>query len=171
VVSERLVPLGEIVTTHGLDGWLILNPFNSETTALSSRQVVFLQKDGICSAHELESSKQYKRQFLIKLRAATGIDVAKQWVGFTLCVKEEALNSLPPGQYYHYQVIGFEVFILSGECVGTVTRIWSTPGADIYVVQGETKEFLIPAVKDIVEKVDFAAGRLIINPPDGLLDL
>ena len=43
--------------------------------------------------------------------------------------------------------------------------------ADLYVVQGATKEHLIPAVKDIIEKVDFASGKMIINPPEGLLDL
>jgi len=39
------------------------------------------------------------------------------------------------------------------------------------VVTGEHKEHLIPAVKEIVEKIDFAAGKMTINPPPGLLDL
>ena len=49
-------------------------------------------------------------------------------------------------------------------------RLWSTPGGDLYVVQGEAKEYLIPVTKEIVEKVDLTAGRMIINPPEGLLD-
>jgi ribosomal 30S subunit maturation factor RimM len=47
----------------------------------------------------------------------------------------------------------------------------STPSGDLYVVQGEVKEHLIPVTKEIVEKIDFAAGRMIINPPSGLLEL
>jgi 16S rRNA processing protein RimM len=47
----------------------------------------------------------------------------------------------------------------------------STPGGDLLVVQGTDKEHLIPANREIVEKVDFTSGKLIINPPDGLLDL
>ncbi len=76
-----------------------------------------------------------------------------------------------PGEYYQYQVIGLEVFDLHGARIGVITRTWPTPGGELYVVRGEDKDHLIPAVKEIVEKVDFAAGKMIINPPDGLLDL
>jgi 16S rRNA processing protein RimM len=169
--SELLVPIGEIVTTHGLDGWLKFNPFNPETTALTSAQCLFLERDGLRSSHELESSKPYKTQFLIKLRDVNGIAAAEKWVGSTVHVQEDSLDSLKPGEYYHYQAIGLEVFDVKGDRIGVITRTCSTPGADLYVVQGATKEHLIPAVKDIIEKVDFGSGRMIINPPEGLLDL
>ncbi len=170
-VSERLVPLGEIVTTHGLEGWLKMAPFNPDTRSLSSAREVVLEKDGRRSAHELESSKPYKGQLLVKLRGLDGIEDAKKWVGATLCLPEAALDSLDPGQYYHYQVIGLEVYDIKGERIGRITRTWSTPGGELYVVQGATKEHLIPAAKEIIEKVDFFAGKVIIKPPEGLLDL
>jgi|SRR5919197_555306 16S rRNA processing protein RimM len=170
-VSEQLVPIGEIVTTHGLDGWMKFNPFNPETTALTSARSLFLERDGLRSSHEVESSKPYKTQFLIKLRDVNGIAAAEKWVGSTVYVQEQSLDSLKPGEYYHYQAIGLEVFNLEGDRIGVITRTWSTPGSDLYVVQGATKEHLIPAVKDIIEKVDFTSGTMIINPPEGLLDL
>jgi 16S rRNA processing protein RimM len=100
-----------------------------------------------------------------------GIDEAERWVGAKLFVSEAALDALKPGQYYHYQVVGFEVVHLNGESVGKITSIMSTPGGEIYVVRGEAKEHLIPAVKEIIEEVDFTAGKMVINPPPGLLDL
>ena len=108
---------------------------------------------------------------MIKLRGVNSIDEAKQWIGFQFCVPETALQPLKPGEYYHYQVIGLEVLDLNGARIGVIIRTWSTPGGDLYVVRGADKEHLIPAVKEIVDKVDFAAGKMIINPPDGLLDL
>jgi len=132
---------------------------------------VFLEKQGYRAAHVLDSSKPQGRQRLIKLRGVNCIEAAKKWVGFDLCVPETALQPLKPGEYYHYQVIGLEVLDLNGARIGIITRMWSTPGGDLYVVRGADKEHLIPAVKEIVEKVDFAAGQMIINPPDGLLDL
>ena len=45
-MAEPLVPLGEIVGTHGLKGWLKLNPFNPATTALSSSSEVIVEKSG-----------------------------------------------------------------------------------------------------------------------------
>ena len=165
------MPVGEIVATHGLVGWLKVNPFNPETTAIAGDRQLILEKDGRRTAQDLESSKRNKRQILIKLRGVDGIDDARKWVGAILCVDADALEPLEPGQYYHYQVVGLEVYALAGERIGVITRVWSTPGGELYVVQGAKKEHLVPAVKEIIEKVDFAAGRVIINPPKGLLDL
>lgn len=148
-----------------------MNPYNPETTVFSAAREVFLEQQGKRSAHELESSKPHHRQFLIKLSGINGIEEARKWVGFDLCVAENALQRLQPGEYYHYQAIGLEVLDLNGERIGVITHTWSTPGGELYVVQGVEKEHLIPAVKEIVERVDLAAGKMIINPPPGLLDL
>jgi len=52
-----------------------------------------------------------------------------------------------------------------------VTRIWAKEGGDLYVVTGAEKEYLIPAVSEIIERVDLSRGQIIINPPAGLLEL
>jgi 16S rRNA processing protein RimM len=148
-----------------------VNPYNPETKLFSAPREVFLERDGNRSMYELASSKSQGRQFLIKLSAINGIDEAQKCVGFELCVAENALESLQPGEYYHYQAIGFEVIDLNGSLVGVITGILSTPAGELYVVRGAEKEHLIPAIKEFIEKVDLAAGKLIINPPPGLLDL
>ena len=84
---------------------------------------------------------------------------------------EESLAAPAPGEYYHYQVIGLEVFDTTGARIGTLKQIWSTPGSELYVVAGADKEHLIPAVKEIISEVDLAAGRMIVDLPAGLLDL
>lgn len=170
-MAEQLVPLGELVATHGLDGWLRLNPFNPHSETLAPGLEVYLDKSGARSNHEIESSKPHKRQFLIKLRGVNHIDSARQHIGATLLVDDAALATLEPGQYYQYQVIGFQVVDIDGRLIGTLVSTLSTGGGELYVVQGSTKEHLIPAVKEIVEKVDFGEKKMVINPPDGLLDL
>ena len=167
----RLIPFGEIVTTHGLDGWLKLYPFNPETTALSSIDKIYIEEGGQNSAYELESSKPYRQQFLIKLRGVDGIANGQKYVGLVVSVAEESLPKLAPGEFYLYQAVGLEVVDGAGTRLGTITRIWATAGGQFYVVQNGNKELLIPAVKEIVERVDFVAGKMIINPPEGLLDL
>lgn len=170
-MTERLVPLGEIVTTHGLEGWLKLRPFNPDTTALNSIREVYLQREGVRSLHQLEAFRPHNRQIIFKLQGVDCIDAAKLLVGAMLCVTEASLPALEPGQYYHFQAIGLEVFDIRGNRLGTVTGTWSAGGGEVYVVAGSGKEFLIPAVKEIVENIDFDAGIMIINPPDGLLNL
>jgi 16S rRNA processing protein RimM len=170
-MHEPLVPIGEIVTTHGLAGWLKLNPFNRETSALTRGAAVLLErKNAEPSAHEIEAVRPHRRQWLLKLKGIDSIEAAGQWIGARLCVDALALENLQPGEYYHYQVIGFEVFSVSGERVGRIASTLSTPGGELYVVHGE-REHLIPAVRELIAKVDFTARRVIIDPPDGLLDL
>jgi 16S rRNA processing protein RimM len=170
-MAEPVVPLGEIVTTHGLHGWLKLNLFNLNTTALSGGVEVILEKAGARSIRRLEASRLQGHRFLIKLNDVDSIEQAMQFVGSTLLVGEKDLESLAPGQYYHYQVIGFEVFAATGERLGTISSTLSTPAGELYVVQGTDKEHLIPAVKEFIDKVDFSTRKMIINPPEGLLDL
>jgi ribosomal 30S subunit maturation factor RimM len=105
-VTAGLVALGEIVTTHGVAGWLKLNPYNLESPLLSALGEVILEKDGACATVEVESTRPHRRQILLKLRGIETIDGAHEWVGWTLCVKEEALERPAAGQYYHYRVIG-----------------------------------------------------------------
>jgi 16S rRNA processing protein RimM len=150
---------------------LKLNAFNPGTGALFPGVEVFLERGGRQSAHQIEASNQHKKQFLIKLRGIDSIDAAAPYVGSILAVGEVALEALPPRQYYHYQVVGFKVFHLNGDLVGTVSSTMSTPGGELYVVQGAVKEHLIPAVREIIEQVDFDAQKIVINPPEGLLDL
>ena len=170
-MAEPLVPLGEIVATHGLLGWLKFNPYNSATTAFKPGTEVVVDKAGARSIHELEASNPHKHQLLIKLRDVNRIDDAATYVGSTVSIMETALDALSPGQYYHYQVIGFEVLDVTGERIGTITSTLATPGGEIYVVQGPAKEHLIPAVKEFIERVDFAGRIMTINAPAGLLDL
>jgi 16S rRNA processing protein RimM len=170
-MAEPLVPLGEIVTTHGLNGWLKLNCFNLSTTAIASGVAVVLQKADDLSAHRIEAARRHRSQMLIKLTGVDSIDAAAALVGSVLCLLETELESLAPGQYYHYQVIGFEVVTIAGERVGEIISTLDTAGGELYVVGGGEREHLIPAVKEFIERVDFRARRMIINPPDGLLDL
>ena len=170
-MPDGIVPIGEIATTHGIAGWLKLNPYNFESPLLSALSDVILVKDKTRAAVQVESARPHRRQILLKLCGINDIESARRWVGYTLAVPEEALAPPIPGQYYHYQVIGFEVFDTNGGRIGVVTQIWSTPGSELYVVAGLDKEHLIPAVKEMISEVDFAAGRMIVDLPAGLLDL
>jgi 16S rRNA processing protein RimM len=170
-VPDGIVALGEIVTTHGIAGWLKLNPYNFDSPLLSSLSNVILVKNGTRTAAQVESARPHGRQILLKLCGIDDIESARRWIGSSLSVPEEALATPAPGQYYHYQVIGLEVFDTSGARIGTLKQIWSTPASELYVVAGLDKEHLIPAVKEIIAEVDLAAGRMIVDLPAGLLDL
>jgi len=170
-VPERLVPLGELVSTHGLEGWLKLKPYNPQSTLLNSAKEVVLEKDGIRSRHYLERSKVHQQNALVKLRGTEEINHAEKLIGSVLSVREDTLQPLEPGEFYYFQVVGFDVLDTHGEWIGKVARIWFKQGGDLYVVAGASKEYLIPAVQEVIEKIDIRARKITINPPAGLLEV
>jgi len=84
------------------------------------------------------------------------------------------LSQLPvpdEDEYYWRDLIGLAVVTDQGLELGTIVDIFETGSSDIYVVRGETKEYLIPAIADVITLVDVPGKKMIITPLDGLLDL
>ena len=81
------------------------------------------------------------------------------------------LGSLAPGEYHFQQLIGCEVFQQTGELVGTVDEIVKLPGQDLLSVRRTAGQVLIPMVKQIIIEIDVLAKKIVVNPPEGLLDV
>ena len=91
----------------------------------------------------------------------------------TLLVADSATS--PPGgddEYWDHELAGLTVVTMGGEVVGQVEDVVHPPGSDVLVVRRpDGEELLVPFVKAIVPVVDLAGGRVVIDPPDGLLEL
>jgi len=85
-------------------------------------------------------------------------------------VPEEESPPLPEDVYYYYQIIGLKVFTVDGVYIGGVSDIIETGSNDVYVVRDEEKEYLIPAIRDVIKDIDIGNRRIIISPEAGLLE-
>ena len=85
-------------------------------------------------------------------------------------VQENNLPALPENKFYHRQIIGLIVVTPEGRKIGQITEIIETGSNDVYVVKGQGKEYLIPAIKDVVSCIDLRSGTITITPLKGLLD-
>ncbi len=117
----------------------------------------------------LESSRLHKEHVLLKLKGCNR-DMAEKLRGQWVQIPIEEAMPLGEDEYYVYQIIGLEVWTMMGEYLGQVSEVLFTGANDVYVVQGERGEILIPAVEDVVLEVDLADGRLTVNLPEGLMD-
>ncbi|HEX7880081.1 MAG TPA: ribosome maturation factor RimM, partial [Candidatus Eisenbacteria bacterium] len=108
---------------------------------------------------------------LVRFEGVTDRDRAEELVGGTLAIPREELLPAPEGTIYVADLIGLAVVTAGGEPVGTLTAVYPGAGHDVYGVEREGREVLIPAVEPIVVELDMDARRLVIDPPDGLLDI
>ena len=81
------------------------------------------------------------------------------------------LGSLAPGEYHFQQLIGCEVFQQNGELIGAVDESVKLPGQDLLSVSRAGGQVLIPMVKQIIIEIDVLAKKIVVNPPEGLLDV
>jgi 16S rRNA processing protein RimM len=81
------------------------------------------------------------------------------------------LDSLAPGEYHFQQLIGCEVFQQNGDLIGAVDEIVKLPGQDLLSVNRAGAQVLIPMVKQIIIEIDVSAKKIVVNPPEGLLDV
>jgi 16S rRNA processing protein RimM len=94
---------------------------------------------------------------------------AQALAGSTLYVDSETLPPLEEGVYYGFQLIGLRVATVGGEELGRIEDILETGAHDVIVVRGPRGEVLLPSVEQVVREVDLEQGRVIVDPPPGLL--
>ena len=80
-------------------------------------------------------------------------------------------NNMAEGEYHYQQLIGSQVFLQSGDLIGEVEEIVKLPGQDLLSVNNGGKEVLIPMVKQIIVSIDVQTKTIVVNPPEGLLDV
>lgn len=77
-----------------------------------------------------------------------------------------------PDEYWDHQLVGLVALTVAGEPLGPVEEVLHPPGGDLLVVRrADAGELLVPFVREIVPEVDLDGGRLVVDPPPGLLDL
>lgn len=171
--SEERVPLGKIVGVHGLKGELKIYLYASgievaDTVELlkSSRETVFI--DGL--PYILKGIKRHKAVMLVKFEGVSRCEDAKVFIGKDVFVKKGELPDLGDDEYYAFEIQDMEVSSLDGRDLGKVVNIFSTGSNDVYIVEGPLGEILIPAIKDVIVKIDVPGKKMIVRLIEGLLE-
>ena len=82
---------------------------------------------------------------------------------------KRALPDLDDDEYYAFEIQGMDVVSTDGRNLGKVANIFSTGSNDVYVVDGPLGEILIPAIKDVIVKMDVPGKKMIVRLIEGLL--
>lgn len=169
---DELIPVGKIIATHGIRGQMKLHSYSGNVESLGAvRSVILKSPAGILCEHTLAGFNANSGRFIIHLKDIDDINLAESLVGSELCLKRGQLPDLDEDEYYWTDLIGLRVVTEDGSLLGTVADIFETGSNDIYVVRDGAREFLIPAIGDVIKNVDPAGGQIVITPLDGLLDL
>lgn len=166
-----MIVLGKIINLQGKKGELRFRPYEGAETLLAPGNEIYLKKEKNLIPYHLESVKKKGREYIIKL---AGIDSAEEilfCLGQEVLFPEENLPRLAEGEFYEFELIGAVVRTRDQAEVGQVAGFFEVSGKTLMVVEKDKKEILVPFEAAICLSIDIANKLIIIDPPEGLLDL
>lgn len=166
----RLVPLGKIIRTHGVRGGVKIYPYGETLVGMHSGEKLFLSSTRRVMELTLLSLQSQGRFLVARFEEVPDLNVAESLLGEEVAVPEDRLPPTLEGEYYHFQLIGLEVETIGGKKVGRLQSILETGSNDVYVVRRDDREFLVPAIEEVIREIDLDKGIMIIDPPEGLVD-
>ena len=170
--SDDLILLGRITGAHGIRGQLKVFPYSGEPDGVRASRTLFIRGAGErWDAYPVAAVAGHGKKLLVKLQQFDTVDQVQHLLGSEVYALRDELPPLDEGEYYWQDLLGMRVVTDGGESLGTITDIFSTGSNDVYTVQGEKKEYLIPAIADVVVDVDLKHRVMTISPLEGLLDL
>lgn len=166
--KDNLLLVGKIIGAYGIRGEVKIFPYGDSDKKPWKK--VYLLKKGHSLICEVADNRPHKGVILASLTGYNDRDSADKLIGFDVFIDKTELPLLPEGEYYNFQLQDMEVITDNGKTIGVITDIVSTGGNDVYVVKGAYGEILIPAIGDVVLKIDVKARKMVIHLLEGLLE-
>ncbi|HEY3100451.1 MAG TPA: ribosome maturation factor RimM [Methylomirabilota bacterium] len=169
----RLVAIGEIGRPHGLGGEVRVTPLTDrpERFETLSECVLWDVARDRREPCRVTAARRQGAALVVAIAGCETPEAAAHLTGRLLAVPEAEALPPPEGHFYPWQLEGCRVVTEDGRDVGRVLRVEPAPAQELWVVGDDTHEHLVPAVSEIVLDVDIKGRRVVIRPPDGLLDL
>src|SRR4051812_9957917 len=169
---DEMALVGRIARAHGIRGQVIVN---AETDFPDERfqpgAELFIQRGGRIETLTVTTARFHKERPVIGIAGVETMTDAETLAGLELRVPIDRLAALPAGTFYRHDLIGCQVDTRDGRTVGVVRDVEGTIGGSRLVIDGDAGEVLIPLVAPICAEVDAAGKRIVIDPPDGLIEI
>jgi len=164
--------VGRIARAHGIRGQVIVNPgtdFPDERFQPGAE--LFIERNGRVETLKLTAVRFQNQRPVMTIDGVETMNDAEALAGYELRIPVERLTALPEHTFYRHDLIGCQVVTTDGRDVGEVSDVEGELTGSRLVITGARGEILVPLVSDICTTIDLAARRIVIAPPDGLLDL
>ncbi len=172
VDEDDLVSVARIARPQGLRGEVIADLLTDFPERFASLDRAYIKRaDGRLLVLDLESSRTHKRRIALKFTGYDSINSAEELRGARVMIARDQLIALPDDTYYDFDLIGCEVVGADGQKLGRVDEVQDFGAAPLLLVRDDKREYLIPLVLSICVEIDTNQKRIVVNPPEGLLEL
>ena len=161
-----LIEFGKIVSTHGLKGEVKVYSYTDNAENILKLKKVYVNN----IKYDVQSMKPFKNMFIMKLKGIESIEDTKILIDkmcFREIVKGESNNEQG---YFIKDLIGIQVIDEDLKLIGILKEVFNTGANDVYeVVLEDGKSIYLPAIKQVVKKIDIDSKEMIVKIMEGLI--
>lgn len=159
--------IGKIVSTHGIKGEVKVYPYTDNIENLARRKYFYLDDKKV----NVTKCSIFKDMLIMKLENISSPEEAKVYVGKNLYIEKQKIDK--ENTYYVEDLIGVDVYKRYSideeySLLGTINYVYTGSANDVYEVKAEGKTIYLPAIKDVVEKVDIQNKKMYVKMMEGL---
>ena len=167
-----MVLVGRVLRPHGLRGQVVVaseTDFGAERFAPGAK--VWQQAGTAITELVVVDSYPQADRWIVAFENLTTVEAAETLRGIELRIPEGARMPLGPDEYYLYDLVGCEVQTAAGVEIGRVQAVYTGAGGALLSVDRNGDEVLVPLVKTMCPEIDVEGRRIVVDPPEGLLEV
>lgn len=168
--SRGLLEIGRIVRAIGLSGRMKAVSYLESTEVLHDLTGLYVGRSLDVVLFPIVAVQSGKDFFILQLSGIEDRDAAARLRGFSVWMPAEMMRKLPEGEYYWREIIGLQVLTEDHQLLGRIEAVFPTGSNDVYVCRGERGEILLPAIDDVVKKIDTDRGVMVVRLLKGLVE-
>ena len=167
-MKKEFLEVGQGVGTHGVRGTMRIKPWSDDGEFLKGFKRFFTDKGD--SVLKVKSVKPHGAVVLLDVAGVDSIEKAEAMRGKVLSIKREDAK-LPEGRYFIDDLVGCTVKDADSEAIlGTLTEVSATGANDVWHIEKGGKEYLVPAIDEVIVSVDVENESVVIRPLKGIFD-
>lgn len=167
-MKKEFLEVGKFVGTHGVRGMVRIQPWSDDGAFLAQFKNFYLE----IGKTKIEMSKiaPHGNVVIARIKGVNTIEDAEKLRGQVLYLKRDDAR-LPKGRYFVSEIIGANVFDAdTNALLGTLTDVSPTGANDVWHIEKDGKEYLVPAIPDVIVSVDINTDTVTIRPLKGIFD-
>ena len=173
LIPDGMMAVGLIVGAHGLRGEVRIEPHTDFPDRFSPGNTILMGVDLV--EMRIVASRPHKGLHLVLFDGIASRTAAEGVRGNWLFIPEEDASPLDEDVYWIHDLVGMQVEDTGGRILGTVRNVMPTGANDVYLIDpapgvNRDQEILLPAIADVIKRVDVDARRIVVDLMPGLLD-
>lgn len=166
-LKKNYLEAGKIVGTHGVRGMVRIQHWCDSAEFFCGLKNLYLDDNGNVKINV--SSKPHGNVVIATIKGVESIEEAEKYRNKIIYMNRKDAG-LDEGQYFISDLIGLPVYNMKDTFLGKISDVSRTGANDVWHIQKDDNEYLIPCIPDVVVSVDIDEEKIIINPLKGIFN-